>query len=110
MSPHYWIEWRRPKKVALFVCLIAVLVIFWMVLPAEAKAVVMHPRRRGIWSLPAMMTVGWIAVWFLLFFVRAEDQHVTAPFNFEALNRAIALAMIGAAIAIAAFLSLSFFA
>jgi hypothetical protein len=110
MSPHYWIEFRSVKKIALFVCLVGLVAIFWFVLPADAKEVVMRPRRRGIWSLPAMMTVGWIAGWFLLCFVRAEDLHVAAPFNFEALNRVIALALIGAAIAIGGFLSVSFFA
>lgn len=108
MSPHYWIEIRSVKKIGLFVLAVVSIAIFWSLLPAEIKEAAFRRNRRGVASLPVMMFIGWVGGWFLLLFVRGEDLHVTAPFDFQALSRVIAVAMICASLAIAGFFSLSF--
>lgn len=65
------------------------------------------PRR--ITSLGVWMSFGWIGGWFLMLFVRAEDLHLMAPFDFQGLNRVIAGLMIIGAILIAGFLAIGFF-
>jgi hypothetical protein len=107
MSPRYWIEIRNPKKIALFAVAIVVIAIFWSVLPQDIKSAASRHYRRGV-SLAELMFTGWVGGWFLLLFVRGEDLHITAPFNFQALTRVIAVAMICASLAIAGFFSLSF--
>ena len=109
MSPHFWIEIRSVKKITLFVVAVVLIAVFWFVLPAEIKEVAFRRYRRGVASLPVMMFIGWVGGWFLLLFVRGEDLHVTAPFDFQALSHVIAVAMICASLVIAGFLSLSFF-
>jgi len=109
MSPHYWIEFRGVRKIALFGLMVVLLAIFWSLLPAELRAAAWRRHHRGVPQLPALMFAGWVGGWFLLLFVRGEDLHVMAPFDFQALVRVIALALIAAALAIVGFFSLAFF-
>jgi hypothetical protein len=107
MSPRYWVEFRSTKRITLFAVTIVLIAIFWSALPADLKAAAFRGRRR-VFTLGELMFIGWIGGWFLLLFVRGEDLHQNAPFDFQALSRVIALAMIVASLAIAAFFSLAF--
>jgi hypothetical protein len=109
MSPRYWIEFRSPARIALFAAAIALIAIFWSVLPDEVKAIAFSRVPRRVPSLPRMMFTGWVGGWFLLLFVRGEDLHVMAPFDFQGLARVIAVAMICGALAIVGFFSIAFF-
>lgn len=108
MTPHYWIDMRSVTRVAVFVIAVGLIITFWIALPAEVKSLALRPQRRGVLSLPAMMFVGWLGGWFLLLFVRAEDLHVITPFNYQALNRVIAVLLIASALGVAGFLSFAF--
>jgi hypothetical protein len=109
MSPHYWIEVRSMKKMAVFVAAVIAVAIFWSVLPTEIKEESLRRSSRGVANLPVVMFIGWIGGWFLLLFVRAEDLHITAPFDFQGMTRITAVAMIGVSLLIGGFFSLSFF-
>lgn len=108
MSPHYWIEFRGRRKIALFVVMAALLAAFCFILPPEIRSMAFHSPRH-ITSLGGWMTIGWLGGWFLMLFVRAEDLHLMAPFDFQGLNRVIAGLMIFGALLIAGFLSTALF-
>jgi hypothetical protein len=91
--PHYWIEFRDKKKIALFIAAMVLLGLFWFVLPADLKAVAFSGRRR-VFRLGEMIVVGWIGGWFLLLFVRGEDLRLSAPFDYQSLTRGIGVLMI----------------
>ena len=95
---------------AVFVAAIALLAFFWMSLPSEIKDMAFRPGRPRLFRLPVVMFGGWIAGWFLLLFVRAEDLHVRSPFDYEALKRVVAAVLILIAAAIAVFYAFSFVA
>lgn len=108
MSPHYWIEFRGRKKIALFAAAVILFLGFCLILPAEVRSMAFQGPRR-ITSLGAWMSFGWVGGWFLRLFVRAEDLHLSAPFDFQGLSRVIAALMICMALLIAGFLSTAFF-
>ena len=68
----------------------------------------LHGRPRRTLNLPVLMFASWIGGWFLLLFVRGEDLHVLAPFDYQALIRVLAVALICVAVAITGFFALSF--
>lgn len=107
MSARHWLEFGSVNEVALFAIIFLAIIVFWALLPTEVKDVALGSSRRfgrARWlSLPAFMFVGWIGGWFLLLFVRVEDLHVMAPFDYQKLYRLIAVMLILAALAAAAF-------
>jgi hypothetical protein len=111
MNARYWVEFRGSKKVALFVVAIVALAAFWQttvqpvlddLLRTHGSLSISRAARR-VASSSIVMCVTWIAGWFLALFVRAEDQHVVAPFDFQAVVRLIGGFFVMCALAIAAF-------
>ncbi|MCF3650679.1 hypothetical protein, partial [Synoicihabitans lomoniglobus] len=106
MSPHYWIDVRSKRRLLVFTVATALIVGFWSVLPEEIRASLSHARGRWITNLPFFMFFGWIGGWFILLFVRGEDLHITAPFDFQGFTRLVAGALILASLASAGALFL----
>ena len=107
MSPHFWIEFRGARKIAVFLAAIILVALFWWTLPDELRKMALHRAPRRAANLPALMAAAWIGGWFILLFLRGEDLQVLAPFNYQTLIRVIAVALLSAAVAIAGFFSVS---
>jgi len=109
MKAHYWIEFRGAKQVVLFICAIVLIAVFWGMLPDEITRMTSRRSYRRHNFVPVLMFMGWIGGWFTLLFVRAEDLHITAPFDYQLLCRGIALSMIFSSIVFAGIFVLPMF-
>lgn len=103
MYPHYWLEFR-PKKVALFVAVVVLILWLWFILPPETTQYIPGRFKRRFIPLSVYMVIAWTAGWFMLLFVRVQDMKLTAPFPYQDWNRVIACSLILASLAIAALL------
>jgi hypothetical protein len=87
MRARYWLDFRETTKVVAFAALTIAIVWFCAALPAEAWKTSRGIRGGGFPPLPLVMLISWIAGWFLVLFVKAEDTRVLAPFDFQTLTR-----------------------
>lgn len=108
MKPHCWIEWRKPRRIAVFVAALVAIAFFWShVVTGLRDAGAFVGRRGGLSNFVGIMFIGWVGGWFLLLFVRAEDLSFTS-YPYQSACRAIGGLMILAGVASAAFLTLAF--
>jgi hypothetical protein len=106
MRANYWIVFKGPAKIVAFAALSIPIVWFCAQLPPEAWE---GGRRRRFSSLPLVMVISWIVGWFMVWFVKAEDTHVLAPFDFQGLTRVIGAFLIVLGFGIAVLFYLTFF-
>jgi len=109
MKAHYWIEFRGVKQAVIFICALALLAIFWGVLPDNITRMTSRRLYGRHIVIPVVMIIAWIGGWFTLLFVRAEDLHITAPFDYQLLCRVIGLSMIFSSIVCAGIFALPMF-
>jgi hypothetical protein len=107
--PHYWIEFRNAKKIALFLLAIVAIALFWSVLPTDIQKELFMRRGRLVANFPQLMFAGWIGGWFIFLFVRGEDLQVSAPVDVQGWCRVVGGLMIAGSLLIAGFFSIAFF-
>jgi hypothetical protein len=106
MKLRWWIEISGKKKLLVFALVILAIAVFCTYLPAEAWRV----RRRQLIPFPITMSLAWIAGWFLLFFVRAEDLHILAPFDYQGATRVLGILLIASGAVSAGLLYMTYVA
>jgi hypothetical protein len=109
MRPHCWIDWRRPKRIAVFAAAVILISIFWSYVAANIQTGNIRGRFVGGPSRFAMyMFVGWVGGWFLGLFVKAEDLNSTTSYPFQSLCHTIAALMVLVGMLSGAFLWIAF--
>lgn len=85
-------------NLALFGAILVAVGLFASTLPEAAKRALFHPSRIAS-NLPLDAMAAWVAGWFTLLFVKAEDLPVDAPVDVQGVTRFIAwLAILGSAV------------
>ena len=107
MQPHFWIDWKRPVRVVIFVAALVAIACYWSYLAHTIVGGIRVPHG-GPGEFIQIMFIGWVGGWFLALFVRAEDLNLITSYPYESACRAIGGLMILAGIGAGAFLPIAF--
>lgn len=100
MKSHWWLEFKSPARLVVFVVVVALAIALCRQLPPELFA---YKRRAGF-NPVALMFLTWLAGWFGLLFVKMEDLSMLNPFNYQAALRVLSVVLIAGSLFFAAFL------
>ena len=104
MKPHWRLDFRHPRNLALFGLAIGAVILVWRHLPPALQQEFLRNQPRRTMNPVAVMFTVWLTGWFGLLFVKMEDLNVLAPINYQAGLRFVAVLFIATAVIIAALI------